>query len=27
MVTDVLAALHGLGIDPARVHTEQFDMV
>jgi predicted ferric reductase len=27
MVTDVLAALHELGIDPARVHTEQFDMV
>jgi predicted ferric reductase len=27
MVTDVLAALHELGIDSARVHTEQFDMV
>jgi NAD(P)H-flavin reductase len=27
MVTDVLSALHALGIEPARVHTEQFDMV
>jgi predicted ferric reductase len=27
MVTDVLEALQELGIDPARIHTEQFDMV
>lgn len=27
MVTDVLEALHELGIDAGRVHTEQFDMV
>jgi predicted ferric reductase len=27
MVTDVLEALQELGTDPARVHTEQFDMV